>query len=70
MNARFFVAWTVVFVVWMAGSFVVHGLALHGDYARLPPLFRPPAEAQPYFPLMVVDLRARRGGEAVAGAGP
>jgi hypothetical protein len=54
MNARFFVAWAVVFVVWMAGDFVVHGLLLHGDYAKLPDLFRPPAEAQPYFPLMIL----------------
>jgi hypothetical protein len=54
MNKRFFVAWAVVFVVWMVGSFVVHGALLHGDYAKLPNLFRPEADAQQYFPLMIV----------------
>lgn len=54
MNKKFFIAWAVVFVVWMAGSFVVHGLLLHADYAKLPQLFRPEAEAQQYFPLMIL----------------
>jgi hypothetical protein len=54
MNKRFFVAWAVVFVVWMIGSFVVHGTLLHADYAKLPNLFRPEAEAQQYFPLMIL----------------
>ena len=54
MNRKFIVAWVVVFVVWMAGSFVVHGLLLHADYAKLPHLFRPEAEAQRYFPLMIL----------------
>jgi len=53
MNKRFFIAWAVVFVVWMAGSFVVHGILLHADYTQLPNLFRPEAEAQQYFPLML-----------------
>lgn len=53
MNKYFLIAWIVVFVAWMAGSFVVHGLLLHGDYAKLPNLFRPEAEAQHYFPLMI-----------------
>ena len=54
MNKKFFIAWAVLFVVWMAGSFVVHGLLLHADYAKLPQLFRPEAEAQQYFPLMIL----------------
>lgn len=54
MNKKFFIAWAVVFVVWMAGSFVVHGLLLHADYAKLPQLFRPEAQAQQYFPLMIL----------------
>lgn len=54
MNKKFFIAWSVIFVAWMAGSFVVHGVLLHDDYARLPSLFRPEAEAQQYFPLMVL----------------
>jgi hypothetical protein len=54
MDKRFFVAWLLVFIVWFAGSFVVHGLLLHDDYARLANLFRPEAEAQQYFHWMVV----------------
>jgi hypothetical protein len=54
MTKRFFVAWAVVFVAWMVGSFVVHGILLHADYAKLPNLFRPEAEARQYFPLMIL----------------
>ena len=54
MNKTFFIAWVIVFVVWMAGSFVVHGLLLHADYEKVSQLFRPEAEAQKYFPLMIL----------------
>ena len=54
MNKRFFVAWVIMFVVWMVGSFVVHGTLLHDDYAKLPNLFRPETDAQQYFPLMIL----------------
>jgi hypothetical protein len=54
MNKKFFIAWIVVFVAWMAGSFVVHGVLLHDDYLRLPNLFRTEADAQRYFPLMIL----------------
>ena len=54
MTKKFFIAWLVVFVAWMAGSFVVHGALLGPDYAKLSNLFRPPPEAQKYFPLMIL----------------
>jgi len=54
MNKRFLTTWLIVFIAWMAGSFVVHGVLLHDDYATLPNLFRPEAEAQQHFPLMVL----------------
>ena len=54
MNTKFFIAWVVIFIVWFAGSFVVHGLLLHDDYMRSASLFRPEAEAQSYFPLMIL----------------
>ena len=54
MHKTFFIGWIVVFVVWMLGSFVVHGVVLHEDYTRLPNLFRHEAEAQSYLPLMVL----------------
>jgi hypothetical protein len=54
MDRKFLVAWLVLFVVWMLGSFVVHGTLLYGDYAALPNLFRPEADAQNYFPFMLL----------------
>jgi len=54
MNRRFFTGWVVVFVAWMMGSFVVHGVLLREDYAQLSGLFRPEAESQKYFPLMIL----------------
>jgi hypothetical protein len=54
VNKRFFIAWAILFVVWMVGSFVVHGTLLHADYAQLPNLFRPEADVQQYFPLMLL----------------
>jgi hypothetical protein len=54
MNRRFFIAWAVMFVAWMAGSYAVHGALLHADYEKLQGLFRPEAEARQYFPLMIL----------------
>lgn len=54
MNKKFFIAWVVIFIVWMLGSFVVHGVLLHADYAQLPNLMRTEAEAQQHFPLMIL----------------
>ena len=54
MNKKFFIAWAIVFVAWMMGSFVVHGTLLQADYAKLPNLFRPEAEAGQYFPFMLL----------------
>jgi hypothetical protein len=54
MNKKFIIAWAVLFVAWFIGSFVVHGLLLHGDYVQLTNLFRPEGEEQRYFPLMIL----------------
>ena len=54
MNKKFLVAWLVIFVAWMLGSFVVHGLLLHDDYSKLTNLFRSEADAQKFFPLMLL----------------
>ncbi len=54
MNKTFFLAWLIVFVVWMTGSFIVHGVLLQADYAALPALFRAEADAQQYFALMLL----------------
>lgn len=54
MNRKFLISWAAVFVVWMAGSFVIHGLLLHADYAALLALFRTEADSQRLFPLMLL----------------
>ena len=54
MTRRLLMAWLAVFVAWMAGSFVIHGVLLGADYTQLPNLFRQPPEAQKYFPLMIL----------------
>ncbi len=54
MNKKFLISWAVVFVAWMAGSFVVHGVLLGAGYAALPNLFRPAADQQQYFYLMLL----------------
>ena len=54
MKGKFFLGWVAVFVVWMAGSFVVHGVLLHDDYGKLPNLMRTEADSQQHFPLMIL----------------
>jgi hypothetical protein len=54
MNKKFIIAWIVIFVAWFAGSFIVHGVLLHDDYMKLQNLFRPEADAQQFFPLMIL----------------
>jgi len=54
MNKKFLIAWAVLFVAWLIGSFVVHGLLLHSDYMQLTSLFRAEGDQQKYFPLMLL----------------
>ncbi|HUO82895.1 MAG TPA: hypothetical protein VM616_08570 [Gammaproteobacteria bacterium] len=54
MNKTFFIAWVIIFVAWMVGGFIVHGVLLHDDYMNLPGLFRSETEAQAYFHLMIL----------------
>ena len=54
MSKRFFVAWLILLVAWMIGSFVVHGTLLRDDYAQLTNLFRTEADSQQHFPLMIL----------------
>jgi hypothetical protein len=51
---KFVVAWIVIFVVWFAGSYIVHGVLLHEDYSKLSNLFRTEADEQNFFPLMIL----------------
>lgn len=54
MNRKFVVAWVVVFVAWMLGSFAVHGALLSDDYMKLGSMMRSPADAQGYFHYMIL----------------
>jgi hypothetical protein len=55
MNRKFLLGWLIVFVCWMAGSFVVHGALLSADYTALQgKLFRTPEDSQNYFALMIL----------------
>ena len=54
MANNFFIAWAIVFVVWLAVGFAVHGVLLGADYAALPNLFRSEADTQGLFPLMLL----------------
>jgi hypothetical protein len=54
VNKKFIIAWIVLFVAWLLGSFVVHGVLLRSDYMQLSNLFRPESEEQKYFPLMIL----------------
>jgi hypothetical protein len=54
MNRKLLIAWVVVFVAWMLGSFIVHGTLLGADYSQHSGIFRPEQESQKLFPLMVL----------------
>ncbi len=53
MNKKFAVAWIAIFIVWMFGSFVVHGLLLSTDYKALASMFRSEVDSQAYMPFML-----------------
>lgn len=53
MNKKFLVAWLVVFVLYMAGGFVIHGMLLADEYMATG-LMRPEAEAQELMHLMIL----------------
>ncbi len=54
MNKKFFIAWLVMFVLYLAGGFLVHETLLKQDYLALPYLFRSQEDAAPYFYLMLI----------------
>jgi len=54
MNKKFFIAWALIFVAWMIGGFVVHATLLAADYAKLTSMFRQGADAEQYFPFMLL----------------
>jgi hypothetical protein len=53
MNRKFLTAWLVAFVVWMGGSFAVHGTLLAAKYATLPNLYRPMDTQTQFMPYLI-----------------
>jgi hypothetical protein len=53
MNKKFFIAWIVVFVLWLFGSYAIHGGLLSADYMQTN-LMRAPADAQARFHWMLI----------------
>ena len=51
---RFLTASVVVFVVGFLLNFVIHGVLLEPEYAKLPNLLRTQADAHSYFPFMIL----------------
>lgn len=54
MNKKFFIAWLVVFIAWMAGDFLIHEILLKPDYTQLARLYRPEADSQAHFPWILL----------------
>jgi len=54
MNKKFVVSWIAVFVVWMAGSFAVHGAWLADLYATMPNMMRAEEDSQALFHFMLL----------------
>lgn len=54
MNQKFLISWVVVFVVWMAGSFLVHGVWLGETYIEMTNMMRPQEEQQGLFHFMLL----------------
>lgn len=54
MNKKFLISWVVIFVLWMIGSIVVHGLLLKADYGQLPQLMRTETETQGLMHFMIL----------------
>ena len=81
MGGRFWISGVVMSVLFLMSGFVVHGVLLHNDYAQLPNLLRPEAEAQGYFMWMLladalmgfgftwVYLKGREPGKPAVGQG-
>jgi hypothetical protein len=56
MAKRFILSGLAVMAAWMAGDFVIHGVILGPTYAATPHLWRPQAEMQGLFYLLVISV--------------
>lgn len=54
MNRKFLISWVAVFVVWMVGSFLVHGLWLSPIYEGMTNMMRPAEEQEAMMHFMLI----------------
>lgn len=54
MNKKFLISWIAVFVVWMVGGFLVHGLWLAETYGAMTNMMRPIAEQEALMHFMMI----------------
>lgn len=54
MNKKFMISTLAVFIVWMVGSFLVHGLWLGSTYETLGNMMRPAEEQEALFHFMLI----------------
>jgi len=54
MNKKFLISWLAVFVVWMVGGFLVHGLWLAETYGAMTNMMRPIAEQEAMMHFMMI----------------
>jgi hypothetical protein len=54
MKNNYYLQWATIFVLWFMGSFLVHGILLGDEYAKLPQLFRNEDDSGQYFHLMLL----------------
>lgn len=54
MDKKFLISTVAVFVVWMVGSFLVHGLWLGPTYATMTNMMRPDADQQAMMHFMLI----------------
>lgn len=62
MDKKYIISWVVLFVVWMAGSFLIHGLWLGPTYEAMTSVYRPMAEQEQLFPFMLLAHVMLAGG--------
>jgi hypothetical protein len=61
MNKKFVISWIAAFVVWMAGSFAVHGAWLAELYATMPDIMRTDEDSMALFHFMLLAHVAMAG---------
>ena len=62
MDKKYAISWVVMFVAWMAGSFLLHGVWLGTTYESMTNIYRPMAEQEKLFPLMLLAHVMLAGG--------